>query len=120
MVSQAVKDYIDEHAFCSEYLFRDWESFLDLLYSEGGRISSILWWDYCSQSQLSESVGAGGYKDPKNGDFIFAETQFYEDNMETKSLNEIKEYIKQEIKNGFQYDGKYKSHDLVPSFYLKD
>lgn len=47
MLSQKVKKYIDEHSFCSEYLFKDWNSFLDILYAEGGRISSILWWDYC-------------------------------------------------------------------------
>ena len=33
---------------------------------------------------------------------------------------EIKEYIDQERKKGFQYAGKYKKHDLVPSFYLVD
>ena len=31
MISEKVKAYIDEHSFCSERLFKDWEAFLDLL-----------------------------------------------------------------------------------------
>lgn len=120
MISRRVQSYIDNHAFCSEYLFKDWESFLDLLYAEGGRISSILWWDYCKKSQLLESVGSGGYSDPENDAFIYAETQLYKEGLETKTLDEIKEYINQERKTGFQYGSKYRSHDLVPSFYLTD
>ncbi len=48
-MTERIKKYIDDHAVGSELLFRDWESFLDLLYAEGGRISSILWWDYCTK-----------------------------------------------------------------------
>lgn len=55
-MNEKIQKYIDEHAFCSEYLFKDWESFLDLLYAEGGRVSSILWWDHCKKSEHSESV----------------------------------------------------------------
>ena len=71
MINKRIQDYIDDHAFCSEYLFKDWESFLDLLYAEGGRISSILWWDHCKKSQLHESVGSGGYRDPNNAEYIY-------------------------------------------------
>ena len=28
MLSQIVKKYIAKYSFCSEYLFKDWESFL--------------------------------------------------------------------------------------------
>ncbi len=55
-MNEKIQKYIDEHTFCSEYLFKDWESFLDLLYTEYGCISSILWWDHCRKSQLRESV----------------------------------------------------------------
>ncbi len=120
MISQRIQDYIDTHAFCSEYLFRDWESFLDLLYAEGGRISSILWWDHCRKSQQRESVGSGGYKDPDNDAFLYAETQLYQDGLETKTLEEIKEYIEQQRKTGLQYGSRYKSHDLAPSFRLAE
>ena len=120
MISERVQNYIDDHAFCSEYLFKDWESFLDLIYADGGRISSILWWDHCRKSQQRESVGSGGFRDLENDEFIYAETQLYKDGLETNTLEEIKEYIHQERKTGFQYGSKYRSHDLVPSFYLAD
>ncbi len=120
MLSQRTQNYIDNHAFCSEYLFKDWESFLDLLYAEGGRVSSILWWDYCMKSQQHESVGSGGFKDPENDEFIYAETQLYKEGLESNTLDEIKEYINQERKTGAKYGNKYKSHDLVPSFHLAD
>ena len=120
VISKRVKDYIDDHAFCSELLFKDWETFLELLYAEGGRISSILWWDHCTKKQLCESVGSGGYKDPENEEFVYAETQLYKEGLETCTLDEIKEYINQEREAGFRSSGKYKSHDLVPSFYLTD
>ena len=120
MTSINVKEYISKHTFCSEYLFKDWESFLDLLYAEGGRISSILWWDHCLKSQQLESVGSGGYSDPDNDEFMYAETQLFQNGLETKTLNEIKEYINRQRKEGLHYGNKYKSHDLVPSFYLSD
>ena len=120
MVSERIQEYIDNHAFCSEYLFKDWESFLDLLYAEGGRISSILWWDHYTKKQLHESVGSGGYKDPENNEFVYAETQLYKEGLETYTLKEIKEYIEHERKIGFQYGNRYRSHDLVPSFSLTD
>ena len=120
MTSQKVQKYIDDHAFCSEHLFKDWEYFLHLLYVEGGRVSAILWWDHCKRSQLRESVGSGGYMDPENNEFVYAETQLYKEDLETKTLDEIKDYINQERNTGFQYGNKYRSHDLVPSFYLAD
>ena len=90
MISKKVQVYIEEHSFCSEYLFKDWESFLDLLYAEGDRVSSILWWDHCTKEQLKESVGSGGYKDPDNDEFVYAETQLYKEGLETYTLDEIK------------------------------
>lgn len=120
MISQRVQKYIDEHALCSECLFRDWESFLDLLYAEGGRVLSICWWDHCTKSQHRESVGSGGYRDPENDAYVYAETQLCKEGLETKTLDEIKEYINRERKTGFRYGSKYKSHDLIPSFYLAE
>ena len=120
MINERIQNYINEYAFCSEYLFKDWESFVDFLYAEGGRISSILWWDHCRKAQLHESVGSGGYRDPENDEYIYVETQLYKDGLETNTLDEILEYINHERKKGLRYDSKYKSHDLVPSFYLVD
>ena len=41
MINNRVKEFIAEHSFCLEYLFKDLETFLELLYSEGGCVSSI-------------------------------------------------------------------------------
>ena len=120
MINERIQKYIDDHAFCLEYIFKDWESFLDLLYAEGGRISPILWWDHCTRKQMKESVGSGGYKDPDNDEFIYAETQLCKEGLDTYTLSEIKEYINQERETGFRYGSQYRSHDLVPSFHLAD
>ena len=120
MISHRVQKYIDGHSFCPEYLFKDWETFLNLLYEEGGRVSSILWWDHCQKNMQHESVGSGGYTDPDNDKFVYAETQLYKEGLEKCTLDEIKEYINHERKTGFRYGSKYISHDLVPSFYLAE
>lgn len=61
MISPKVQSYIDDHTFCFEYLFKNWDAFLDLLYEEGGHVSSILWWDHCRKNMQHESGGSGGY-----------------------------------------------------------
>ena len=116
--SAKVREFLDENSFCSELLFKDWEPFIDLLYSEGGRISSILWWDHCKRSEMRFSVGSGGYTDPDDPDYVYAETQPWKDDLETETPEEIKEYIIRERETGFNYGNRYRSHDLVPSFYL--
>lgn len=118
MISEKVKAYIDEHSFCSEYLFKEWEPFLDLLYTEGGAVSAIFWWDRCRKTELPKSVGSGGYVDPDDLEYVYAETRLCAENLETKTLDEIKDYITKERKTGFRYGSKYSSHDLVPSFEL--
>lgn len=120
MVSSLVKDYITKHAIGSECLFKDWTSFLKLLYAENGRVSAILWWDYCKRTQQQDSVGMGGYTDPENPEYMYAETQAYEDGLETKTLDEIMEYIRLVKADGIRYGSKYKSHELVPSFFLAE
>ena len=119
MISQKVKDYILEHSFCPEYLFKDWDCFLKLLYAEGEQINSIFWWDYCKKEEHKLSVGSGGYIDPEDSEYIYVETQLYEEGLEAKTLDEIMEYITSVRENGLQYDNKYVSHELVPSFFLK-
>ena len=120
MISNRVKEYIAEHSFCSEYLFKDWESFLDILYAEDAGVTSILWWDHCKISEQNLSVGSGGYRDPEDPEYMFAETQSVKEGLETYTLDEIKEYINDQIKTGIRYGSEYVSHDLVPSFYLDD
>lgn len=74
MISKKVQAYIEDHSFCSEYLFKDWEAFLDILYEEGGRVSSILWWDHCRKNLQHASIGSGGYTDPDDQEWMYAET----------------------------------------------
>lgn len=112
-VSKRVFDYIKEKTFCNEYLFPDWEEFLDLLYKENGRVSGILIWDHCLREKQSESLGQGGYLDFENHGYMYAETQIYEDGFEEKSLEEVKQYIRSVQKQ-------YPDHELVPSFYLDE
>ncbi|MBO4697191.1 MAG: hypothetical protein J5643_07940 [Lachnospiraceae bacterium] len=111
MMCRDVEKYIEEHAFCSELIFRDWEEFLNILYANGRNVSAVLWWDYCRIEKQADSLGSGGYKDPKNPGYMYAETQFYEDGFETMTLPEILEYIQ-------SMRAKYPDADLVPSFYL--
>lgn len=120
MASEKVRQYIEDHSFCPELLFGEWEPFLDLLYAEGGAVSAICWWDRCRKSEQHESVGAGGYADPDDPEYLYAETQLCAENLEAKTLGEVKEYIARERETGFRYGSEYRSHELVPSFVLAD
>ena len=120
MINHRVQKYIEEHSFCSEYLFKDWEAFLDFLYEEGGRVSSILWWDHCKKNMQHESSGSGGYTDPDDQEWMYSETWLHEDGFEDRSLADIKAYIQEKRERGLFLGNKYNSHDLVPSFYLAD
>ena len=117
MINERIQNYIDNHSFCLEYLFKDWEAFLDFLYEEGGRVSSILWWEHCKKNFQH---GYGGYSDPDDGEWMYSETWFHEDGFEEKSLADIKAYIHETREHGLILGDKYITHDLVPSFYLAD
>ncbi len=118
MLSQKVRKYIDEHAFCSEYLFADWESFLDILYAEGGRVCALLWWDHCRKAEQHLSVGSGGYTDPEDPDYMYAETQSWENGLSIMNLTELKDHIHKVRETGLPYCSQFTGHELVPSFYL--
>jgi hypothetical protein len=127
MISQKVQRYIEEYTIVrhveeynryAELVFQDWESFLDLLYAEGGRVYAILWWDHCKIADHIKSIGSGGFIDPRNPEYMFAETPLYEQALETKSLDEIKAYIREIKKSDIRFRG-YISFDLVPSFYIR-
>ena len=89
MINHRVQKYIEDHSFCSEYLFKDWEAFLDFIYEEGCRVSSILWWDHCRKNMNHVSCGSGGYTDPDDQEWMYAETWLYEDGFEERSLEHI-------------------------------
>ncbi len=98
---------------CSEYLFTDWKEFLDLLYAQGGSVESILWFEYIKISEQKKSIGAGGYKDKFHPDYMYAETQIFEKDLEHKSIYEIKEYIKSVFEE-------YPNNKLMPLFYITE
>lgn len=74
----AINEYIEQNKLCSEYIFSDYKEFLELLLANDGAVEMIVWYDYCKIEEQSESLGAGGYIDKKNNDYMWAETQIYE------------------------------------------
>ncbi len=111
MITDKVKQYIEDNKLCSENLFRDWESFLELLFDQGSCVEAVLWFEYVLISEQKNSLGGGGYIDKVNPKYMFAETHLYESEMENKSIIDIKEYIKSIVEN-------YPKNNLVPSFYI--
>ena len=65
-------------------------------------------------------MGSGGYTDPDNPAYMYAETQLFECGLETKTLQEIIEYIRNVKASGLRYGNKYVSHELVPSFFMDE
>lgn len=110
MLTQKVTKYIDEHKLCSEYLFDDWSTFLELLYAQGGCVASILWFERVRIIEQKNSLGAGGYRDKNNSEYMYAETHIYEENLASKSLSEVKSYIQSVL-------AAYPNNVLVPSFH---
>jgi hypothetical protein len=108
-----LKTYIEDNKLCLDYLFADWEEFLEILYTEGGCVESILWFEYIKINKHKQSIGSGGYKDKSNPEYMYAETQIFDEDFENKSLYEIKEYIKSIIEN-------YPNNKLMPSFYISE
>ena len=109
MITEKVKQYIEENKLCSENIFYDWEAFLELLFAQGCRVESILWFEYVLVSEQRNSLGGGGYIDKTNPDYMYAETCIYKDNMENMLLWDIKEYIQSIIAS-------YPNNKLLPSF----
>lgn len=109
MITEKVKQYIEENKLCPENIFYDWESFLELLFAQGCRIESILWFEYVLISEQKNSLGGGGYIDKTNPDYMYAETYLYKDKMENMLLFDIKEYIQSIIAS-------YPNDKLLPSF----
>ncbi len=113
MLTEKVKAYIRNHQLCPEYLFDDWAKFLELLYAEDGCVESILWFEYVRIVDRKDSLGGGGYRDKTNPEYMYAETCLYEDNMEGKSLSELKKQIESTLIS-------YPSNKLIPAFYIAE
>lgn len=108
-----MREYIDKHKLCAEYLFPNWNEFLELLYSQGGYVKEILWFEHVAIEKQSDSLGCGGYTDPTNPEYMYAETYIHESGMENKSLWEVKAYIDSVIPV-------YPNNHLIPSFIIAE
>jgi hypothetical protein len=111
LLTPRLKAYIEDNKLCSEYLFADWEEFLELLYEEGGYAESVLWFEHIKISDQKQSLGSGGYKDKSNPDYMYAETHIFKNEMENLSLHEINNYIESIIAS-------YPNNKLIPSFFI--
>ena len=105
-----LKQYISENQVCPDLIFRNWNEFLDLLYQYGGTVKEILWFEYVSIDSQKDSLGAGGWQDPANLEYMWAETMICDKGLEQKSLSEIKEYIQKSIIA-------HQPNSLIPCFF---
>ena len=110
-MNSQLKQYIQTHKVSSyDFLvFRNWEEFLNILFSNNCRVEMIIWYEYCRINE--QQIGMGGYRDEENSEYMWAETHLYEMNLQEKSLEEILKYI-------FKMRNKYSSYDLYPEFYI--
>ena len=113
LVTERLEQYIEKHKLCSELLFDNWNEFLELLFSEGGCVKSILWFEYVLISEQKDSLGGGGYKDINNPKYMYAETCIYQEDLNDKSLSDLTEYIQ-------SIQAANHKHKLIPSFFLED
>ena len=112
-MTNELKVYIEENQLCSEYMFRNWLEFLELVYAQESCVESILWFEHTSIIKQKNSLGAGGYRDKSNPGYMYAETHIYETDMEKMSFGEVKAYIESIIST-------YPNNVLIPSFDIKN
>ena len=109
-MNQKLRDYIEQHKACSDLIFRNWHGFLDVLFSCGGSVREILWFEYVPVSMQAQSLGHGGYADAENVAYMWAETLLHDKNLEHMDLVELSEHIDCTIR-------KHLPHILVPCFF---
>ena len=109
-MNQELRDYIDKHKTCSELIFRNWQNFLDVLFSCGGSVQEILWFEYVPVSMQAHSLGHGGYADRENPDYMWAETHLYDKNLNHMDIVALSEHIDNTIRG-------HLPHVLVPCFF---
>ena len=105
-----LQNYIAKHKVCRDLIFRNWQDFLNLLFSCGGSVREILWFEYVLVSMQAQSLGYGGYADKETPAYMWAETLMYDKNLEHMELAELSEYIDCTIRN-------HLPHVLVPCFF---
>ena len=108
-----IDQYIEEHKVCGDYIFKDEAEFLNVLYSNQGRIEVIVWFEYCRISEQKKSLGTGGWIDKHDPGYMWAETQIYEVDFQDETLTEVLDYIK-------RIRSEYTQRKMYPAFYLYD
>lgn len=113
-MNKIIKEYINQHNILnSEYLFSDWNEFLNVLYKNNGKIEAVLWYEHILIDRQKGSLGSGGYRDKNDPDYMYAETQIYNDGLKNKSAEEIVTYIQSVI-------NEYPNNSLIPSFFIAE
>ena len=118
MINHRVQKYIEDHSFCSEYSFRDWEAFLDFIWRR--RLSRFI---HPSREHCKRifSTDTADIPDPDDREWMYSETWLHEDGFEEKILRILRLiFVKRESMLVLFFGDKYISYDLVPSFYLAD
>lgn len=106
-----LEQYIQKHKVSSVnfLVFRNWEEFLNILFSNNGHVEMIIWYEYCRINE--QQIGMGGYIDEEKRGYMWTETDIYEENLQQKSMNEILEYIS-------ETRSKYIDYNLYLEFYI--
>lgn len=105
-----LEEYIQKNKIkANALIFRAWEEFLHILNKSDRRVEMIVWYEYCRINE--QQIGMGGYIDIDNKDFMWAETQLFETDLQNRSCDEILDYIS-------KVREKYSEYDLYPEFYL--
>jgi len=105
-----LQDYITKYSVCSDLIFHNWHDFLEVLFSCGGSVREILWFEYVPVSMQAQSMGQGGYSDKENPEYMWAETHLYDQNLDHMDLEELSEHINRTIRS-------HSPHVLVPCFF---
>ena len=108
-----IEKFIAENSVCSDFIFRNWKEFLNILFENGGCVESILWFEYTPVEKQAESLGGGGFADRDNPEYMWAETMIYDKNLSGKTLSEIVSHIEKVISEN-------RPHNLVPSFFITE
>ncbi|MBQ8967753.1 hypothetical protein [Ruminococcus sp.] len=111
-MDNALERYIHENALRPDVLiFREPEEFVKLLYASGERADMLVWYEYTSIAEQGSSLGGGGYADPKNEGFMWAETPFFHMLTKGQRREELLSLIR-------TFTQRYRGHELAPEFYL--
>ena len=113
-MTRELEEYIWKYQLCkTENLFEDWEAFVDFLFAQGASVESVLWFEHIPVSEQKGYLRPDKYPDPADPQYLYQETPEFQDELEEKTREEIKAYIR-------SVREKSPDRELVPCFYLYD